>query len=43
MQNVMSVNQIEYKIIKLLGHGKGGYSYLATDGVKNYVLKTDTP
>lgn len=23
------VNQIEYKIIKLLGHGKGGYSYLA--------------
>ena len=23
------VNQIEYKIIKLLGRGKGGYSYLA--------------
>ena len=25
----LCVNQIEYKIIKLLGHGKGGYSYLA--------------
>ena len=29
MQDVMSVNQKEYKIVKLLGHGKGGYSYLA--------------
>lgn len=33
------VNDKEYKIIKLLGKGKGGYSYLATrEGVK-YVLK----
>ena len=24
----ISVNNIEFKIIKLLGHGKGGYSYL---------------
>lgn len=28
-----------YKIIKLLGHGKGGYSYLAEDGQKQVVVK----
>lgn len=28
MQDIMSVNQKEYEIVKLLGHGKGGYSYL---------------
>ena len=33
------VNGKEYTIIKLLGKGKGGYSYLATDGEKEYVLK----
>lgn len=35
----MSVNGKNYEILKLLGHGKGGYSYLATDGSRNYVLK----
>ena len=35
----MSVNGKAYEIIKLLGHGKGGYSYLATDGNQHYVLK----
>ncbi len=35
----MFVNGKEYEIIKLLGKGKGGYSYLADDGVKKYVLK----
>ena len=35
----MSVNGKDYEILKLLGHGKGGYSYLATDGSQNYVLK----
>lgn len=35
----MSVNGKDYEILKLLGHGKGGYSYLATDGNRNYVLK----
>lgn len=35
----MSVNGNEYKIIKLLGKGKGGYSYLVTDGEEKYVLK----
>lgn len=35
----MSVNGKLYDVIKLLGHGKGGYSYLVTDGTKEYVLK----
>lgn len=35
----MSVNDKTYEIIKLLGHGKGGYSYLVTDGKREYVLK----
>ena len=39
MQNTMSVNETEYNIIKLLGHGKGGYSYLAEKAGKQYVLK----
>lgn len=39
MQDMMSVNQIEYKIINLLGRGKGGYSYLAERKGNFYVLK----
>ena len=40
MQKKISVNDKEYKVIKLLGKGKGGYSYLAEDSTgKNYVLK----
>lgn len=35
----MNVNQKEYNIVKLLGHGKGGYSYLAEREGKFYVLK----
>ena len=35
----MTVNGKEYKILKLLGKGKGGYSYLADDRTKKYVLK----
>lgn len=35
----MFVNEKEYTIIKLLGKGKGGYSYLAADGERLYVLK----
>ncbi len=35
----MFVNGKDYKIIKLLGKGKGGYSYLVCDGGKKYVLK----
>jgi len=35
----ISVNGKKYEVKKLLGHGKGGYSYLVTDGVSEYVLK----
>lgn len=35
----MNVNEKKYEIIKLLGHGKGGYSYLAALGGCKYVLK----
>ena len=35
----MNVNSRVFSIIKLLGKGKGGYSYLVTDGKKEYVLK----
>ena len=37
--DVLTVNNKGYQIIKLLGKGKGGYSYLATDGKQQYVLK----
>lgn len=37
----MDVNTKEYTVLRLLGHGKGGYSYLVSDSVKQkeYVLK----
>lgn len=35
----MTVNGIEYDVIRLLGKGKGGYSYLAEKDGKQYVLK----
>ena len=39
MENI-GVNGKEYSIIRLLGHGKGGYSYLAQDSdQRHYVLK----
>ena len=39
MPDTMTVNGAEYTVIKLLGKGKGGYSYLVTDGTTQYVLK----
>ena len=39
MVEKLAVNGKEYKVMKLLGKGKGGYSYLVTDGKANYVLK----
>ena len=39
MENTVAVNDNEYTIIKLLGKGKGGYSYLVTDGNRKLVLK----
>ena len=39
MNKEMAVNGKNYRIIKLLGKGKGGYSYLANGGNNRYVLK----
>ena len=36
-ENFLSVNNKEYQIIRLLGKGKGGYSYLAADDKQQYV------
>ena len=35
----MDINGKEFEVIRLLGKGKGGYSYLVTDGKDRYVLK----
>ena len=35
----LSANGKKYSILKLLGKGKGGYSYLALDGGRKVVLK----
>ena len=35
----MTCNGREFEVLKLLGKGKGGYSYLVTDGTRQYVLK----
>ena len=39
MQDTIAVNQKQYTLIRLLGHGKGGYSYLVEAQGKQYVLK----
>ena len=33
------LNGKRYEVIRFLGKGKGGYSYLVTDGVGRYTLK----
>ena len=38
MEN-MTINGKLFQVLKLLGHGKGGYSYLVTDGAGEFVLK----
>ena len=35
----MTVNGLTYRVIRLLGHGKGGYSYLAEKDGREVVLK----
>ena len=35
----LSINGQNYQVIKLLGKGKGGYSYLVAEGGQEYVLK----
>ena len=39
MMDIVAVNQVTYKVIRLLGHGKGGYSYLVEKDGCPYVLK----
>ena len=35
----LTVSGKPYRVVRLLGHGKGGYSYLALDGEKEVVVK----
>lgn len=37
--DILTVNHIPYHIVTLLGHGKGGYSYLVRRDGLEYVLK----
>ena len=37
--DTMTVNGQTYQVIRLLGKGKGGYSYLVSDGSQEFVLK----
>lgn len=39
MEQTIAVNGKPYRVVKLLGKGKGGYSYLVEDGGRRYVLK----
>ena len=36
---MLELNGRSFQVVKLLGKGKGGYSYLVTDGREEYVLK----
>lgn len=42
MLDTMTVNDVEFCVIKLLGKGKGGYSYLVTDETTQYVRSRST-
>lgn len=35
----LTLNEKTYTVLRLLGKGKGGYSYLVSDGTGEYVLK----
>ena len=37
--DTLTVNQKPFTVVRLLGKGKGGYSYLVTDGTDRFVLK----
>ena len=39
MEELLTVCGKEYRVLKLLGHGKGGYSYLAQQADRQVVLK----
>ncbi|MCM1086951.1 MAG: phosphotransferase [Muribaculaceae bacterium] len=38
-EDIMEVNDKKFAILRLLGKGKGGYSYLVSDETGRYVLK----
>lgn len=38
-ESVIALNGKPYTVLRLLGKGKGGYSYLVADGAERYVLK----
>ena len=35
----LTINEKDYSVEKLLGKGKGGYSYLVSEGAGEYVIK----
>jgi len=37
--DIVQMHDRSLTVLKLLGHGKGGYSWLATDGIEQYTLK----
>ena len=39
MPDFLSVSGVEYRVLRLLGKGKSGYSYLVERGGQQYVLK----
>ena len=39
METVLTVNEKSFRVLRLLGHGKGGYSYLVEADGMEYVLK----
>lgn len=39
MEDSMEVQGVRYEVIRLLGHGKGGYSYLARSEEREVVIK----
>jgi len=39
LMDILTVNDRSFQVICLLGKGKGGYSYLVTDGAHQYVIK----
>ena len=39
LNDIMTVNGTEYAVLRLLGKGKGGYSYLVERGGQPFVLK----
>ena len=43
MEKTLCVNEKQYNLLKLLGKGKGGYSYLAESGDYRHLQKIGIP